>query len=103
MVSTIIYFMMNKNYNNLYQKYTMSLSPFNTDGHDLRQYIDVQELTVPYDIKEGDTIIVVIKKDEHCISYIVPYSNENDSPKIVNKDELAYTTNISFNSDYGVL
>ena len=103
MVSTIIYFVMNKNYNNLYQKYTVSLSPFNADGHDLRQYTDVQELTIPYDIKEGDTIFVVIKKDGQCISNIEPYSNENDSPKIVNKDELAYTTNISFNSDYGVL
>jgi len=80
----------------------ISLTPTNADGHDLRDVATIQELTVPYDIKENDRVIVVCKKDNSHICSVVPYSSENDDATVVNNDETSYTMNVPLNSWYGV-
>ena len=80
----------------------ISLTPLNVDGHDLRSVATIQELTVPYDIKENDRVIVVSKKDNSRVCSVVPYSTQNDLSCVVKDDEMAYTINVPLNSWYGV-
>ena len=80
----------------------ISLTLTNMDGHDLRSVVNIQELTVPYDIKEDDRVIVVSKKDHSCVCSVVPYSSENDDATVVNDDEISYTMNVPLKSWYGV-
>lgn len=80
----------------------ISLTLSNADGHDLRSVVTFQELTVPYDIKENDKVIVVCKKDTRRVCSVVPYSTQNDDACVVNDDEMSYTMNVPLNSWYGV-
>jgi phosphatidylserine decarboxylase len=80
----------------------ISLTLSNADGHDLRSVAPFQELSVPYDIKENDRVIVVCKKDYSCVCSVIPYSTENDDACVVNDDETSYTMNVPLNSWYGV-
>jgi len=80
----------------------ISLTPMNIDGHDLRNITCVQELVVPYDIKEDNNVIVISKRDKSCVCSVVPYSTYNYNTTKINDDEILYTTYIPLNSWYGV-
>ena len=97
-MSTTIYAIIERSL--LHTTHYISLSTKNVDGDDLSEHENIEKFVVPHEIKEGDCIVVVRKKDGGAICSITPFSPDDDV--IMNDDESAFTHTISRDSWYGV-